>query len=77
MTHPSLRLRSTGGSFAFVDLKPERTAQCIRQLLDAGCIIIGKANLSVRLPLFCPFIFSLIIPSVLTLVGIKEFANFK
>lgn len=47
MTHPNLGLRSTGGSFAFMELKPKRTAQCIQQLLDAGCILLGKANLSV------------------------------
>lgn len=48
MTHPSLGLRSTGGSFAFMELKPKSTAKTIQQLIDAGCIIIGKANLSVR-----------------------------
>lgn len=38
-----------------MDLKPKENAQSIQKLLDAGCIIIGKANLSVRGPLVFPF----------------------
>lgn len=45
-THPDLGLRTTGGSYAFLDLKPKETAPFLRRLLAAGCIILGKANLS-------------------------------
>lgn len=47
-THPDLGLGTTGGSFAFVDMKPKMTAECVDRLVKAGCIILGKANLSVR-----------------------------
>ena len=47
-------MSSSGGSYAFVELRPHKTASCIQQLVDAGCIIIGKANLSVR-PSHGPF----------------------
>ncbi|KAH6619627.1 amidase signature domain-containing protein [Chaetomium sp. MPI-SDFR-AT-0129] len=45
-THRDLGLKTTGGSFAFLDLVPFETASAVRRLTDAGCIVIGKANLS-------------------------------
>lgn len=45
-THPSLGLPTSAGSFALLSSKPRRNAKLIDQLIDAGLIIIGKANLS-------------------------------
>ena len=47
VTEPGLGLRSTGGSFAFMDLKRQASAKCIRKMTAAGCMVMGKANLSV------------------------------
>ncbi|MCJ1359552.1 MAG: hypothetical protein MMC33_009554 [Icmadophila ericetorum] len=45
-THPSLGMATTCGSFAFDRAKPKRNAPLVNSLLEAGVIIIGKANLS-------------------------------
>ncbi|KAK0631045.1 amidase signature domain-containing protein [Bombardia bombarda] len=45
-THPDLGLKTTGGSFAFTDLVPSETASSVRRLTDAGCLVVGKANLT-------------------------------
>ena len=38
-------LRTTYGSPIFAEHVPERTATAVQRLLDAGCILLGKANL--------------------------------
>ncbi|EPS29808.1 hypothetical protein PDE_04758 [Penicillium oxalicum 114-2] len=45
-THPSLGMDTTAGSLALKGSKPRQNATVVQQLLDAGAIIIGKANLS-------------------------------
>ncbi|KAM6480980.1 amidase family protein [Trichoderma sp. SZMC 28011] len=45
-TVPELRLPTTGGSLALVGSKPRKNADIVDQLIGAGVIIIGKANLS-------------------------------
>ncbi|KAJ5648058.1 hypothetical protein N7490_004430 [Penicillium lividum] len=45
-THPSLGLPTTGGSLALLSSKPKKNAEIIDQILDAGLIILGKANLA-------------------------------
>ncbi|KUJ14715.1 amidase signature enzyme [Mollisia scopiformis] len=45
-THPSLGMGTTGGSFALLHAKPNANAAVVENLLEAGAIIIGKANLS-------------------------------
>ncbi|KAJ5098877.1 hypothetical protein N7532_005878 [Penicillium argentinense] len=45
-THPSFGLPTSAGSFSLLSSKPRRNAKIIDQLVDAGLIIIGKANLS-------------------------------
>ncbi|PTB56454.1 hypothetical protein M431DRAFT_79828 [Trichoderma harzianum CBS 226.95] len=42
-----LGLPTTGGSLALVGSRPRKNAEIVDQLIDAGVIIIGKANLSV------------------------------
>ena len=38
-------VRTTSGSKIFADLVPEADAPCLRSLLDAGAVLIGKTNL--------------------------------
>ncbi|KAJ5948604.1 hypothetical protein N7454_001911 [Penicillium verhagenii] len=45
-THPSLGLPTTGGSLALLSSKPKKNAEIIDQILDAGLVILGKANLA-------------------------------
>ncbi|KAK4067541.1 hypothetical protein Trihar35433_6101 [Trichoderma harzianum] len=45
-TVPELGLPTTGGSLALVGSRPRKNAEIVDQLIDAGVIIIGKANLS-------------------------------
>ncbi|KAK2737896.1 hypothetical protein FQN57_007347 [Myotisia sp. PD_48] len=45
-THPSLGMKTTAGSWALEDSKPCQNAPIVDALIDAGLIIIGKANLS-------------------------------
>ncbi|KAJ5379413.1 hypothetical protein N7509_012532 [Penicillium cosmopolitanum] len=45
-THPSFGLPTSAGSFALLSSKPRRNAKIIDQLVEAGLIIMGKANLS-------------------------------
>ncbi|KAL8709248.1 MAG: hypothetical protein Q9220_005991 [cf. Caloplaca sp. 1 TL-2023] len=46
VTEPRLGLSTTGGSFAFMDLQRHSSAECVRKMIEAGCIILGKSNLS-------------------------------
>ncbi|KAJ5083647.1 hypothetical protein N7456_013074 [Penicillium angulare] len=45
-THPSLGLPTSVGSLALLSSKPKKNAFIIDQLIDAGLIILGKANLA-------------------------------
>ncbi|KAF7720093.1 Uncharacterized protein PECH_001205 [Penicillium ucsense] len=45
-THPDLGMDTTAGSLALKGSKPRNNAPVVEQLLRAGAIIIGKANLS-------------------------------
>jgi amidase len=47
-THPDLGMDTTAGTYALVGSTVPDSAPVIKQLLEAGAIIIGKANLSVR-----------------------------
>ena len=38
-------IRTTYGSRIYADHVPERTASCVQRLVDAGAVVIGKANL--------------------------------
>ena len=38
-------VRTTYGSRIYSDHVPERTAPCVQRLLDAGAVLVGKANL--------------------------------
>jgi amidase len=51
-THPRLGLKTTAGSFALVDSTPTKNAKVVDMLIEAGAIIIGKANLSVSVFIF-------------------------
>ncbi|CAI7658749.1 unnamed protein product [Penicillium glandicola] len=46
MTEASLGMDTTSGAYAFLGLKAKKNAAIVDKLLDAGLIIIGKANLS-------------------------------
>lgn len=46
-SHPALGLRTTAGSLALYDSRPPRNAKIVDLLIEAGAIILGKANLSV------------------------------
>jgi len=45
-THPSLGLGTTCGSFALMHAKVKKNAPLVDQIIEAGAIILGKANLS-------------------------------
>ncbi|KAM0801933.1 amidase signature domain-containing protein [Usnea florida] len=45
-TLPELRMGTTAGSFALAGSKPKSNAEIINRLIEAGVIIVGKANLS-------------------------------
>jgi len=45
-TTESFGLQSTNGGWAFEDCRPRETAQVVQQCVDAGMILLGKANLS-------------------------------
>ncbi|KAI1736309.1 putative glutamyl-tRNA amidotransferase subunit A [Xylaria scruposa] len=45
-THPDLGMETTVGTYALVGTKVRDSAPHVKQLVDAGAIIIGKANLS-------------------------------
>ncbi|KAF2756644.1 amidase signature enzyme [Pseudovirgaria hyperparasitica] len=45
-THPSLGMETTAGALALRGSKPKCNADIVDKLIDAGAIIIGKANLS-------------------------------
>ncbi|MCJ1357711.1 MAG: hypothetical protein MMC33_007707 [Icmadophila ericetorum] len=45
-THPSLGMKTTAGSIALLDSRPRENAAVIGKLIEAGLIILGKANLS-------------------------------
>ncbi|RHZ70336.1 hypothetical protein CDV55_108201 [Aspergillus turcosus] len=55
-THPGLGMKTSAGSWALVDSRPRRNAPVVDKLIDAGLIILGKANLSVSFPLISFFI---------------------
>jgi aspartyl-tRNA(Asn)/glutamyl-tRNA(Gln) amidotransferase subunit A len=38
-------IRTTYGSRIYADHVPERTASCVQRLVDAGAVVVGKANL--------------------------------
>jgi amidase len=40
---------TTAGSFAFRNTNPYQNAEVVDKLIESGAIIIGKANLSVRI----------------------------
>ena len=48
-TSSEFQLESTNGGWAFVGSQPRETARVVRMAVDAGLILMGKANLSVRL----------------------------
>ncbi|KAJ8132506.1 hypothetical protein O1611_g1116 [Lasiodiplodia mahajangana] len=45
-TDPSLGMPTTAGSLALLDARPRKNAALVDLLVDAGAIILGKANLS-------------------------------
>jgi amidase len=47
MTDPSLGMGTTAGTWPLVGAKPKRNAAIVQKFVDAGLIIIGKANLTV------------------------------
>jgi hypothetical protein len=46
-TASEFQLESTNGGWAFVDSRPRETGTIIKMAVDAGLILMGKANLSV------------------------------
>jgi Asp-tRNA(Asn)/Glu-tRNA(Gln) amidotransferase A subunit family amidase len=48
MTHPSLGMGTTGGTWPLVGAKPKRNATIVQGFVDAGMIILAKGNLTVR-----------------------------
>jgi hypothetical protein len=48
-TASEFQLQSTNGGWAFVDSHPRETGTIIKMAVDAGLILMGKANLSVCL----------------------------
>ena len=51
-TSSEFQLESTNGGWAFVGSQPRETARVVRMAVDAGLILMGKANLSVCLDLW-------------------------
>lgn len=47
-THPDLGMDTTAGTYALAGSTVWDSAPVVKQLLQSGAIIIGKANLSVR-----------------------------
>lgn len=47
---PSLGMETTCGSFALKGLHAKQDAGIVKQLVQAGFIIIAKANLSINAP---------------------------
>jgi amidase len=47
MTHPNLGMPTTAGSWAFIEARPKKNAALAENLIQAGLIILGKANLTV------------------------------
>ncbi|KAI4220073.1 MAG: hypothetical protein LQ349_008177 [Xanthoria aureola] len=45
-THPDLGMDTTAGSFALAGARPKKSAEVVGRLIEAGVIILGKANLS-------------------------------
>ncbi|KAJ5689587.1 hypothetical protein N7462_003979 [Penicillium macrosclerotiorum] len=45
-THPDLGLPTSAGSLALLNSKPRRNAKIVDQIIAAGLIILGKANLA-------------------------------
>ncbi|KAM7188507.1 amidase signature enzyme [Naviculisporaceae sp. PSN 640] len=45
-THPDLGMITTAGSWALIESKPAKNADVINKLLDAGLLVVGKANLT-------------------------------
>ncbi|KAJ9165614.1 Amidase family protein [Coniochaeta hoffmannii] len=45
-TQPDLGMETTAGSVALVGSRPRRNADVVQRLIDAGAIVIAKANLS-------------------------------
>ncbi|CAL8579858.1 hypothetical protein XPA_005588 [Xanthoria parietina] len=45
-THPHLGMDTTAGSFALAGARPKKSADVVERLIEAGVIILGKANLS-------------------------------
>ncbi|OAQ62037.1 amidase family protein [Pochonia chlamydosporia 170] len=45
-TTEDMKLQTTNGGWAFEDCRPPHTAKVITQAIDAGMILMGKANLS-------------------------------
>lgn len=45
-THPSLGMGTTCGSFALLHAKPKANAPLVDGLINAGAIMLGKANMS-------------------------------
>jgi amidase len=46
-TKNDLQLESTNGGWAFVDSHPRETGKIVEMAINAGLILMGKANLSV------------------------------
>jgi amidase len=40
---------TTGGAYAFVGARPKKNGAIVQKLVDAGLIILGKANMTVSL----------------------------
>ena len=51
---PEVGLKTTVGSHVFAREKAKENAVLINQLIDKGVIVLGTANLTVRLHEFCP-----------------------
>ncbi|KAL7921314.1 amidase signature domain-containing protein [Trichoderma austrokoningii] len=47
-THPKLGMKSTSRSLALKDARPRENARLVDNIIAAGMIILGKANLSIR-----------------------------
>ncbi len=47
MTAPDLGMPTTAGSWAFAEARCKDNASLAQKLVDAGLIVLGKANLTV------------------------------